>query len=250
MGRVLFAVSGLAITVLATSPGASPSAEEAVNEVPARVAARTETTEASADAADADLRSEYLKLKQEKAALEQELDKARQYFQRLQAETQLEQALKILTHVTEVYEGSPPAEQAQQLLECWAVIERRHSGANHLRTRDLRSLEIAVHPTYVEFGELIVNLDEGRLNRYLDVELVLQARAGERDRVVELVATNRVAMQDWLLSYLSGQNMEAVRGPDNHDRLRGEIRDKFNTLLFPDGNEGIDKVLFTKFAIQ
>ena len=112
------------------------------------------------------------------------------------------------------------------------------------------SPEEAALPAFIEFGEIVVNLDEGRLNRYLDVEIYLQVSVGEHDRIAELVAANKIPMHDWLLSYLSAQDQEDVRGPDNHNRLRTEIRDNFNALLVPKSQGGIDKVLFGKFVVQ
>lgn len=104
--------------------------------------------------------------------------------------------------------------------------------------------------TEIDFGQVVVNLDEGRLNRYL--QLTIQLRVSEKDR--ELINTkigaSKAVLTDWLISYLSDQDMEDIRGASGHNRLRREIRDQFNTVLFPDGYDRIDQVLFTQFVVQ
>jgi flagellar basal body-associated protein FliL len=109
---------------------------------------------------------------------------------------------------------------------------------------------VAPKLTTIDFGEVIVNLDEGRLNRYLDVAITLEVSEKEREGINASITTNKAVLTNWLLSYLSDQDMEDVRGAIGQNRLRREIRDQFNTVLFPDGYDRIENVYFTKFAIQ
>jgi flagellar basal body-associated protein FliL len=105
-------------------------------------------------------------------------------------------------------------------------------------------------PAYIDFGRAVVNLDEGRFNRYLQVTIWLQVHEKERDEINTNVTANKVVLQNWLLSYLSDQNLEDVRGAIGQNRLRREIRDQFNTILFPDGYDRIEQVLFQEFVVQ
>jgi flagellar basal body-associated protein FliL len=104
--------------------------------------------------------------------------------------------------------------------------------------------------TSIEFDEVVVNLDEGRLNRYLDLSIELEVSEKDKDLVTAKIAENKAKLKNWLLSYLSDQDMEDVRGAIGQNRLRREIRDQFNTVLFPDGYDRIENVYFTKFAVQ
>lgn len=105
-------------------------------------------------------------------------------------------------------------------------------------------------PAYIDFDQVVVNLDEGRLNRYLQVKFSLQVTEKEKDEVTAKVTANKVVLQNWLLSYLSDQNMEDIRGAIGQNRLRREIRDQFNTLLFPDGYDRIEQIHFQQFVVQ
>lgn len=105
-------------------------------------------------------------------------------------------------------------------------------------------------PAYVDFGQVVVNLDEGRLNRYLQVTISLQVSEKDREQVVSRVAASKAVLTNWLLSYLSDQEMQDIRGAAGQNRLRREIRDEFNSVLFPDGYDRIDQVLFMQFVVQ
>lgn len=104
--------------------------------------------------------------------------------------------------------------------------------------------------TTIDFGEVIVNLDEGRLNRYLDVAIELEVNEKNLEEISAKVTAKKPLLTNWLLSYLSDQDMEDVRGAIGQSRLRREIRDQFNTVLFPDGYDRVENVYFMKFAIQ
>jgi flagellar FliL protein len=105
-------------------------------------------------------------------------------------------------------------------------------------------------PAYIDFGEVVVNLDEGRLNRYLRVSMTLQVDELQVLEITQKVDTSRAVLKSWLLSYLSDKDMEEIRGAAGQNRLRREIQDHFNTVLFPDGYDRIHEVLFQEFNIQ
>lgn len=105
-------------------------------------------------------------------------------------------------------------------------------------------------PAYIDFGEVVVNLDEGRLNRYLRISLTLQVDEQQQAEITQKVEVSRAVLKSWLLSYLSDKDMEEIRGAAGQNRLRREIQDHFNTVLFPDGYDRIHEVLFQEFNIQ
>jgi flagellar protein FliL len=107
-----------------------------------------------------------------------------------------------------------------------------------------------VKPAYIDFDQVVVNLDEGRLNRYLQVKFSLQVTEKEKGEIETKVNANKVVLQNWLISYLSDQNLEDIRGAIGMNRVRREIRDQFNTLLFPDGYDRIEQIHFQQFVIQ
>ena len=103
---------------------------------------------------------------------------------------------------------------------------------------------------FVPFGEVTVNLDEGRLNRYLRVSITLQIDKSDEESITKLLERRKAMLRNWLLSHLSDKAMDDVRGASGQNRLRREIADHFNTTLFSDGYDRIHDVLFEEFNVQ
>jgi flagellar basal body-associated protein FliL len=106
-------------------------------------------------------------------------------------------------------------------------------------------------PTLVPFGDpVVVNLNTERLSRFLRAKLILVVEDTNEKTVRDVVEKNKPFLKNWLIAYLSDQSLKDVTGAAGMNRLSREIRDQFNTMLFPDGSEKIDKVLFEEFYVQ
>jgi flagellar protein FliL len=103
---------------------------------------------------------------------------------------------------------------------------------------------------FLHFGETVVNLDEGRLTRYLRISITLQVPKTQRDEIARLIDRRKVILKNWLISYLSDKDMDDIRGAAGQNRLRREIQDHFNSVLFTDGYDRIHDVLFEEFNVQ
>ncbi|MGD9857705.1 MAG: flagellar basal body-associated protein FliL, partial [Planctomycetaceae bacterium] len=116
--------------------------------------------------------------------------------------------------------------------------------------------ERGLHPripaqlAFVPFGDVTVNLDDGRLSRYLHLSFSLQIEKKDQLEVTKLMEDKKAILRNWLLSYLSDKGMEDIRGAAGQNRIRREIQDQFNTILFPDGYDRIYDVLFEEFNVQ
>jgi flagellar basal body-associated protein FliL len=49
---------------------------------------------------------------------------------------------------------------------------------------------------------------------------------------------------------LSDQSLQEVSGKAGVNRVRREIREQFNAMLWPDGSEYIQDILFDEFVVQ
>lgn len=103
---------------------------------------------------------------------------------------------------------------------------------------------------FVPFGEVTVNLNEGRLNRYLRLKIALQVDKQQAEYVTKAVEHKRLLLRNWLLSHLSDKDQEEIRGAAGQNMLRREIRDRFNEILFSDGYDRVYDVLFEEFNVQ
>ena len=103
---------------------------------------------------------------------------------------------------------------------------------------------------YVPFGDVVVNLNEDRLQRFLRVKLLLVVDEGFEKQLIELVAKIKPELKNWLIAYLSDKSLHDVTGAAGVNKLRREIWAKFNSEMFPDGSEDIQDVIFEEFNIQ
>ncbi len=103
---------------------------------------------------------------------------------------------------------------------------------------------------YLSFGEVVVNLDEGRLNRYLRTKLTLQVERRHEESIRKLLETQGAILKNWLIGHLSDKDTAEIRGAAGLNMLRREIQDQFNAMLCPDGYDRVQDVLFEEFNIQ
>lgn len=98
--------------------------------------------------------------------------------------------------------------------------------------------------------QIVVNLNEGNMTRYLRVVVEFQVAKNYEQEFIDKLKEDRVLLRSWLIGRISDKNLEGVRGAAGQNRLRREIQDHFNSVLFPDGYDRIYDVLFSEFAVQ
>lgn len=103
---------------------------------------------------------------------------------------------------------------------------------------------------YVPFDPVVVNLDEGSLTRYLRVTVAFEVAKNKEAEVTTKIEEKRVLLKSWLISNISDKSLDEIRGAAGQNRLRREIRDQFNTVLFPDGFDQIYDVLLEEYNVQ
>jgi flagellar basal body-associated protein FliL len=105
-------------------------------------------------------------------------------------------------------------------------------------------------PALIQFGDIVVNLSEERLSRYLRAKLIIVVDETDLRTTEDLLQKQKPFLKNWLISYLADQSLQEVSGAGGVNRLRREIRDRFNAMLFPDGSEHIEDILFDEFVVQ
>jgi flagellar basal body-associated protein FliL len=105
-------------------------------------------------------------------------------------------------------------------------------------------------PAFVQFGDIVVNLNSDRLNRYLRIAITLQVDEADETEVTKVLDDKKAILKSWLISFLSDVSMDDIRGAVGQNRLRRQIQDHFNSTLFVDGYDQIHDVLFEEFNVQ
>ena len=103
---------------------------------------------------------------------------------------------------------------------------------------------------FVPFEAVVVNLDEGAMTRYLRVAVALQVAKEKELDVTTKLEEKKALLKNWLINQISDKGLDDIRGRAGQNRLRREIRDQFNSVLFPDGYDQIYDVLFDEYNVQ
>lgn len=122
------------------------------------------------------------------------------------------------------------------------------TGANKVEAKQQKKSD--QNSTTIPFGDVVVNLAEDRMTRYLRVKISLKVDADDEKNVTDLVAKNKAEMKSKLISYLAGKSLKDVSGSVGVNKIQREILEKFDDILYPDGNSRLREVLFEEYVVQ
>jgi flagellar basal body-associated protein FliL len=117
---------------------------------------------------------------------------------------------------------------------------------NKASKKEHQEMELA----YVPFSDVVANLDDIRMMRYLRAKFSLSVDKQDTKSVQHVVEENKTFLKNWLIGYLQSKQIEDVRGTEGFNRVRREIQEQFNQMLFPDGDDKIKEILFDEFNVQ
>ena len=103
---------------------------------------------------------------------------------------------------------------------------------------------------FIDFDEIVVNLNDARYSRYVTCTFSLQVAQSQQMAIAKLIDDKKVVLKNWLIAHLRDKQLDDVRGMLGHNTLRREIRDHFNQILFTDGIERVQDVLFQDLKVQ
>lgn len=107
-----------------------------------------------------------------------------------------------------------------------------------------------LHSVSVPFSDVVVNLAEERMTRYLRLKLALKVDAEDEKAVTALVAKHKITMKSRIISHLAGKSLKDVSGTVGVNKLQREILEKFEDILYPDGHSKLQDVLFEEYVVQ
>lgn len=105
-------------------------------------------------------------------------------------------------------------------------------------------------PYFVPFGRIVANINEPLLAKYLSLEITVQTDAENEAEVKAAIELRKPILMTWLAAHIADKTPEDIRGKVGVNRLRREIQDNFNSLLFTDGRERLQDILFEEFHYQ
>ncbi len=104
---------------------------------------------------------------------------------------------------------------------------------------------------YDAMEPVLANLDEPGVTRYVRVSISLEISPElDPEKGTVFLEQRAMVLRDWLTTYFAGLSLEDVRGSRNLNRIKRDVQDQFNQLLFPDAKPFIRQILFREFAVQ
>lgn len=103
---------------------------------------------------------------------------------------------------------------------------------------------------FIPFDEVTVNLEAERFARYLRLNFSLQVAKSQRAEIEAQVKAKSVIFKNWIQVHIAEKSMDDLKGISGRNRVRRELQDFFNEVLFDDGIERIQDVLFNEFHVQ
>ncbi|MEQ1904044.1 MAG: flagellar basal body-associated FliL family protein [Pirellulaceae bacterium] len=103
---------------------------------------------------------------------------------------------------------------------------------------------------YIDFPELVAVLGKSKFSRYLKIDISLQVASKHQAEVEEKMTHRSAVLRNRIISHIAEITEEDLAGQHGYNQLRREIHGFFNELLFEDGIERIQDVLFREFQVQ
>jgi len=158
-------------------------------------------------------------------------------------------------------EGAPAPKKGRKLILLVVCIVFSAAGAAFPLVVDVRSLfakskedkgkeHKESKTVIVPFGEVVVNLSEDRLQRYLRVKIAVLAEADAEKEVTDLLTKKKAAVKSAMIAHLAGKSLKDVSGSIGVTRTQRELQERIEDVLYPDGSSRIKAVLFEEYVVQ
>jgi flagellar basal body-associated protein FliL len=98
---------------------------------------------------------------------------------------------------------------------------------------------------------IIANLDEPAVTRYLRVSItLLLSPEVDQEKGQAYLEKKELLLRDSLHAYFADLSLEEVRGRRNVERIKRQVQNLFNELLFTESKPYVREVYFREFAVQ
>ena len=103
---------------------------------------------------------------------------------------------------------------------------------------------------YYDLNRITVTLDEPGMARYVALTITLAIEKTDSKVAVSDIEASKPTLVHRLTVYLAGCKLEDIRGDKNLNRMRREILDMVNSVVWPDQTPLVIDVLFKEFAVS
>ena len=106
------------------------------------------------------------------------------------------------------------------------------------------------HTACLPVGDVTANVGDERSARFLRIKVAVQCEHTAEAKVKEHLEKNKAALKSWMVGNLSGRPLAEVKGPAAIARLQREVMERFDDMLYPEGESPLRAVLVEEYVIQ
>jgi flagellar basal body-associated protein FliL len=103
---------------------------------------------------------------------------------------------------------------------------------------------------YIDLERMTISLKSNRGPMYLITVITLKVKEPFYDAVSKQVQRNNREIKDMLNNYLGSFYDKDVLGSTNQNRIKRELADRLNNMLWPGKRRGIDEILFSEWHLN
>lgn len=103
---------------------------------------------------------------------------------------------------------------------------------------------------YIDFDEVVINLSEQQFSRYLKLNFSLEVPKTERMEIEKLIESRKALLLDRINAHFAEVHSDDLKGRFGQNRIRRQMHDYLNEILFDDGVEKIQDILFRQLHVQ
>lgn len=112
------------------------------------------------------------------------------------------------------------------------------------------NLETAETWTY-SLEPVVANLNEPGVTRFIRMTVIIELSEKMNQTEGEIfLDEKKIYLRDWLQQYLAEQTLDDVSGGSNQARIKVEIKENFNRILFSESRPLVTKIMLQGYAIQ
>jgi len=111
-------------------------------------------------------------------------------------------------------------------------------------------LDTAEQVDFIDFPEIIAVLGKSKFTRYLRLKVALQVPVSSKATVEKQIAARSAVIRNRVINHVAELTEESISGQHGNNQLRRYLHNVFNEILFDDGIERIQEVLFKEFQVQ
>jgi flagellar basal body-associated protein FliL len=103
---------------------------------------------------------------------------------------------------------------------------------------------------YISFDEVVAVLGKTKFTRYLRIAISLQVPKSQRTEIEKKINAKSAVLRNRIISHVAEVTEEDLAGQHGHNQLRRNFHRFFNEILFDDGIERVQDVLFRELQVQ